>query len=88
MLLLSAALVLSAAPAFAKKPEGGAMPAGFEKGNKKGWGESEVPPGFAKGEKKGWKDRLMPWGKKDKEKMEKEGKETKKEMEKKMSEAS
>lgn len=29
-------------------------PPGWEKGEKTGWGDSEVPPGWEKGEKRGW----------------------------------
>lgn len=29
-------------------------PPGWEKGEKRGWGDSEVPPGWEKGEKTGW----------------------------------
>jgi len=38
------------------------MPAGFEKGKKKGWDESHVPPGWSKGKKKGWKEAGLPPG--------------------------
>lgn len=48
-------------PAFAKG-KGGGMPGGFEKGEKKGWGESKVPPGWSKGEKKGWGEEEVPPG--------------------------
>ncbi len=50
--------------ALAKERQEGAgpTPAGFEKGEKKGWQESEVPPGWGQGEKTGWGDREMPPG--------------------------
>ena len=57
MILLS--FVLSCPMAFAKK-EG--MPGGFEKGQKTGWGESQVPPGWSHGEKKGWDGQTTPPG--------------------------
>lgn len=49
--------------AFAKgSGKGKGMPGGFEKGEKKGWGESQVPPGWSHGKKKGWDDKKMPPG--------------------------
>lgn len=47
--------------AWAKKG-GGEAPAGWSKGEKKGWEGESQPPGWSKGEKKGWKDKAMPWG--------------------------
>lgn len=49
----------------------GNEPAGFQKGEKKGW-ENGQPPGFAHGQKKGWENDYPPgWDKKsDKEKAE------------------
>ena len=53
---------LLANPTAFAKAKGGEMPAGFEKGKKKGWDESHVPPGWSKGKKKGWKEAGLPPG--------------------------
>lgn len=42
--------------------EKGKTPAGFEKGEKKSWGDREVPSGWSKGEKAGWGDSDRPPG--------------------------
>lgn len=54
------ALTMNTSPALAKK-DGGGMPGGFDKGEKKGW-EGDEPPGWSKGEKNGWDDTDMPLG--------------------------
>ena len=53
-------LGLIATPVYAKK--GGGAPAGFEHGEKKGWGEGKEPPGWNHGEKKGWDGKETPPG--------------------------
>lgn len=60
--------ILGTSLVYAKKP--GGMPGGFEKGEKKGWGESKTPPGWSKGEKKGWNDEGVPPGLKTEEETE------------------
>lgn len=40
-----------------EKPSGG-----FEKGEKKGWGDSKTPSGWEKGKKKGWHGEKTPPG--------------------------
>jgi hypothetical protein len=42
-------------------------PEGYEKGQKKGWGEGQTPPGWEKGQKKGWGEGQTPpgWNKMD-----------------------
>ena len=56
-----ASLILGGVTAFARE-HGGTCPAGFKKGEKKGWGESKTPPGWSKGKKKGWKEAGAPPG--------------------------
>jgi hypothetical protein len=47
--------------AFAKgKGAKGGIPAGFSKGEKRGWKGESTPPGWAKGEKKGWDESDLP----------------------------
>lgn len=53
-------LLMNPASLAKGKPDG--MPGGFEKGEKKGWGESQVPPGWSKGQKKGWGEADLPPG--------------------------
>lgn len=55
-------VLLTGPEVFAKGKSGGGTPSGFEKGEKKGWGESEVPPGWSHGEKKGWGEAGTPPG--------------------------
>lgn len=64
LLISFLAFVLPGSLGFAKGKGGRTkgMPAGFEKGEKKGWGESSVPPGWGKGDKKGWGEASLPPG--------------------------
>ena len=51
---------------------GGGMPAGFSKGQKKGWGDEKTPPGWSQGKKKGWRESGGPLGLFKKKSQEKE----------------
>ena len=63
LFLLSAPLFLNGPSALAKAHGGGGgMPAGFAKGEKKGWEGANVPPGWSHGEKKGWGEAGIPPG--------------------------
>lgn len=61
MAVMVTPLVFGPSLVYAKGKQEG-MPKGFEKGKKKGWGESKVPPGWTKGEKKGWDGKEVPPG--------------------------
>ncbi len=60
--LFAAGLTLNAMPAFAKHDGGGGNPAGFSKGDKKGWDGKSTPSGWSKGKKKGWDGKATPPG--------------------------
>lgn len=62
LVILILPLILGAYPLAGYAKKGGGSPGGFEKGEKKGWGESEVPPGYSHGEKKGWEGKDTPPG--------------------------
>lgn len=61
MLVMVSSVFLTSSVALAKAG-GGSKPAGFAKGEKKGWKGAEAPPGWKKGKKKGWKEKEMPPG--------------------------
>lgn len=45
-----------------KQPDNSKTPAGWTKGDKKGWDGGTQPPGFDKGDKTGWNGGTMPPG--------------------------